>query len=58
VSAVRLAAQGGYRIELADADAHRGVLGLLLAGGITSMRTSRPSLEVYMHLIGGRGLEV
>jgi ABC-2 type transport system ATP-binding protein len=58
VAAVQ-ASHGGHRIELAHEDAHRGVLALLFEGGITSLRTSRPSLEeVYMHLIGDRGLEV
>ncbi|MDB4975730.1 MAG: ATP-binding protein [Myxococcaceae bacterium] len=59
VAAVREAAHGGHRIELADAAAHRGVLALLFEAGVTSLSTSRPSLEeVYMHLIGDRGLEV
>jgi ABC-2 type transport system ATP-binding protein len=58
VAAVR-PSEHGHRIELADADAHRGVLALLFESGVTSLRTSRPSLEeVYLHLIGDRGLEV
>ena len=53
---VRLA---GHRIELSDGDAHRSMLTLLVETGITSIRTSRPSLEeVYVHLIGDRGLKV
>jgi ABC-2 type transport system ATP-binding protein len=52
-------AGGGHRIELASGDAHRSVLALLVETGVTSIRTSRPSLEeVYVHLIGDRGLRV
>ena len=49
----------GQRVELSDGDAQRSVLALLTETGITSIRTSRPSLEeVYVHLIGDRGLKV
>ncbi|MDB4990737.1 MAG: ATP-binding protein, partial [Myxococcaceae bacterium] len=60
VAAVRPAAhEAGHRIELAHESAQRSVLALLIETGITSIRTSRPSLEeVYVHLIGDRGLEV
>jgi ABC-2 type transport system ATP-binding protein len=60
VAAVVPAAHGsGHRIELSHESAQRGVLALLVEAGITSIRTSRPSLEeVYVHLIGDRGLEV
>jgi ABC-2 type transport system ATP-binding protein len=35
------------------------LLSFLVAAGVTSIRTSRPSLEeVYLHLIGDRGLRV
>jgi ABC-2 type transport system ATP-binding protein len=35
------------------------VLKLLVDSGVTAVRTSVPSLEeVYVHLIGDRGLEV
>jgi len=48
-----------HRVELSDGDAHRSVLSLLVEAGVTSLRTSRPSLEeVYVHLIGDRGLKV
>jgi ABC-2 type transport system ATP-binding protein len=41
------------RIELVDAEAAHAVLSLLVDAGVTSLRTSRPSLEeVYIHLIG------
>lgn len=60
VSAVKKAAPGsGHRIELSSETAQQGVLSLLVARGVTSIRTSRPSLEeVYVHLIGDRGLTV
>jgi ABC-2 type transport system ATP-binding protein len=49
----------GHRIELADAHAMKPLLSFLVAAGVTSIRTSRPSLEeVYLHLIGDRGLRV
>ena len=47
------------RLELTDGAALGGVLQLLVAAGVTSIRTSRPSLEeVYIHMIGDRGLTV
>jgi ABC-2 type transport system ATP-binding protein len=47
------------RAELSDAEAMSGALQLLVAGGVTSIQTSRPSLEeVYVHIIGDRGLQV
>jgi ABC-2 type transport system ATP-binding protein len=60
VSAVKKAAQGvGHRIELSSERAQQPILTLLVQRGITSIRTSRPSLEeVYVHLIGDRGLRV
>ncbi|MEY2936038.1 MAG: hypothetical protein RL033_6787 [Pseudomonadota bacterium] len=55
----RSAHSAGHRIELTEGDALRSVLALLLEQGITSIRTSRPSLEeVYLQLIGDRGLKV
>jgi ABC-2 type transport system ATP-binding protein len=48
-----------YRVEVRDKAATKAALQLLLDEGITSIRTSRPSLEeVYVHLIGNRGLRV
>ncbi len=48
-----------HRLELTDGAALGGVLQLLVAAGVTSIRTSRPSLEeVYIHMIGDRGLTV
>jgi ABC-2 type transport system ATP-binding protein len=49
-------AQNSYRIELSDETATRAVLSLLVSSGVTSIRTSHPSLEeVYLHLIGREG---
>lgn len=60
VAAVHKVLHGeGHRIELAHEQAQRSVLRLLFESGITSIRTSRPSLEeVYVHMIGDRGLKV
>jgi ABC-2 type transport system ATP-binding protein len=42
----------------ADGAAHR-VLGVLIGAGVSRVSTSRPSLEeVYLHLVGGRGLNL
>jgi len=50
---------GAMRAELLDAAAMSPALNLLVSGGVTSIQTSRPSLEeVYVHMMGGRGLEV
>lgn len=50
---------GAYRIDLTDGTAVSSVLQFLISSGVTSLRTSRPSLEeVYIHLIGDRGLKV
>jgi ABC-2 type transport system ATP-binding protein len=50
---------GGARIELDDEAALRPVLARLVETGATTVRTSLPSLEeVYVELIGDRGLEV
>ena len=59
VASVSRAAGDGYRVELIEENAARSVLELLVASGVTSIRTSRPSLEeVYVHIIGGRGLKL
>lgn len=50
---------GTARIQVDNEDALRAVLKLLVDRGITTVRTSLPSLEeVYVGLIGDRGLEV
>jgi ABC-2 type transport system ATP-binding protein len=52
-------ADGGARIEVAEEGTTGLVLKLLVEGGVTSVKTSLPSLEeVYVHLIGDRGLEL
>ena len=49
----------GARIEVSEEGTTGTVLKLLVEEGVTSVRTSLPSLEeVYVHLIGERGLEV
>ena len=50
---------GGVRIEVAAEGAAATVLRLLVDAGVASVRTGVPSLEeVYVHLIGDRGLEI
>jgi ABC-2 type transport system ATP-binding protein len=52
-------AEAGVRIEVAEEGVTADVLRLLVDSGVTSVRTSMPSLEeVYVHLIGDRGLQV
>jgi ABC-2 type transport system ATP-binding protein len=58
VSAVSRAG-GGARIEVHEEGATAEVLRRLVGAGVTSVRTSLPSLEeVYVQLIGERGLEL
>jgi ABC-2 type transport system ATP-binding protein len=53
VQALTRISEHTQRIELTDVDAAHAVLSLLVDAGVTSLRTSRPSLEeVYIHLIG------
>ncbi len=50
---------GGNRIEISDPAATGAALALLVEAGITSIQTSRPNLEeVYVHIIGDRGLKI
>jgi ABC-2 type transport system ATP-binding protein len=50
---------GTTRIETATVAATRDVLATLVAQGVTDLRTATPSLEeVYLHLVGHRGMEV
>ena len=59
VTSVMLTPEGAYRTEVDDEAAMHSVLRLLVDAGLTTLRTSRPSLEeVYIHLIGDRGLRV
>jgi ABC-2 type transport system ATP-binding protein len=49
----------GIRIEVSEEGVTADVLKLLVDSGVTSVRTSMPSLEeVYVQLIGDRGLQV
>jgi ABC-2 type transport system ATP-binding protein len=55
VANVERLGEATWRVELRDADAVGAVLEVLVESGVTSLRTSRPSLEeVYLRLIGGR----
>ena len=52
-------ADGASRIEVGEEGTTGAVLKLLVEGGVTSVKTSLPSLEeVYVQMIGDRGLEV
>ncbi len=53
VAAVKALPNGGQRVEIANESASRQVLEALVGSGITSINTSRPSLEeVYLHVVG------
>jgi ABC-2 type transport system ATP-binding protein len=59
VSAVTAQADGSTRIEVNEEGATAEVLRRLVEAGVTSVKTSLPSLEeVYVQVIGERGLEV
>jgi ABC-2 type transport system ATP-binding protein len=59
VSAVTPTEAGGHRVSVVREGVTGLVLRHLLDAGVTTVRTGRPSLdEVYVHLIGDRGLEV
>jgi ABC-2 type transport system ATP-binding protein len=59
VSAVDQRHDGAARIEVNEEGATGEVLRRLVAAGVTSVQTTLPSLEeVYVQLIGERGLEV
>lgn len=59
VARVQVGPTGGFRVELTQAEALNPVLSHLVAAGVTSLQTSRPSLEeVYIHLVGDRGLRI
>ncbi len=54
-SVTRIDGGSTFRIELHDDRSANAVLAFLIASGVTSLRTSRPTLEeVYVHMIGGR----
>ena len=53
-SAARVDTLNRYRVELVEERAALSVLDCLIRSGVTSIRTSRPSLEeVYLHLMRG-----
>ncbi|MGW6204886.1 ABC transporter ATP-binding protein [Streptomyces sp. NPDC055089] len=59
VAAVSETEAGVLRIETEHSDATRQVLMTIVAAGVTDVSRSRPSLEeVYLHLIGRRGMAV
>jgi ABC-2 type transport system ATP-binding protein len=59
VSSVSIQADGSARIELTEEGATSVVLRRLVDSGVTSVKTSLPSLEeVYVQMIGERGLVV
>jgi ABC-2 type transport system ATP-binding protein len=59
VSNIHKGEDGSARIETAEADATAQVVRRLVDAGVTSMSTSLPTLEeVYVHLIGDRGLQL
>jgi ABC-2 type transport system ATP-binding protein len=59
VSSVSTLDDGSTRIEVTEEGATQAVLKLLVDAGVTSVRTSLPSLEeVYVQMIGERGLVV
>jgi ABC-2 type transport system ATP-binding protein len=59
VSAVAVQSDGTVRIEVNEDGATTVVLKRLVDGGVTSVKTSLPSLEeVYVQMIGERGLTV
>ncbi|HEY2373814.1 MAG TPA: ABC transporter ATP-binding protein [Gaiellaceae bacterium] len=59
VSSVSMLAEGTIRIEVTEEGATQTVLKLLVDAGVTSVKTSLPSLEeVYLQMIGERGLVV
>ena len=59
VSSVASQPDGSVRIEVNEEGATHAVLQLLVAAGVTSVKTSLPGLEeVYVQMIGERGLTV
>jgi ABC-2 type transport system ATP-binding protein len=60
VESVEPRGDGAYRaVVTADADARRDLLRWLLDRDVVDVQTSKPSLEeVYLHVLGGRGMLV
>nr|WSY53109.1 ABC transporter ATP-binding protein [Streptomyces sp. NBC_00886] len=56
---VRCGEDGLWLVDVYSGEGVRRVLETLLASGVTDLGTVRPTLEeVYLHLLGGRGMEV
>jgi ABC-2 type transport system ATP-binding protein len=56
---ISVLAGGSYRVEVQERSVIARVVALLGEAGVTSVRTSLPSLEeVYVHIIGDRGLQL
>ena len=59
ISSLTRGEDGAARIEIAAKGVTTEVLSRLVAAGVTSVKTSLPSLEeVYLQLVGDRGLEI
>ncbi|MEV6506759.1 ABC transporter ATP-binding protein [Streptomyces sp. NPDC051642] len=59
VTDVRCGEDGLWLVDVHAGEGVRRVLETLLASGVTDLGTVRPTLEeVYLHLLGGRGMEV
>ncbi|MFF7635952.1 ATP-binding cassette domain-containing protein [Kitasatospora sp. NPDC008050] len=59
VASVEERGAGSVRIRMREESAARTVLSLLVAAGVTRIRTGRPSLDdVYVEMLGERGLKV
>lgn len=50
---------GGYRIHIKEKSDATFILNILASNGVTSIQTTKPSLEeAYVHIIGDRGMRV
>jgi ABC-2 type transport system ATP-binding protein len=59
VTSVSANADGSSRVHVGEEGAAQRVLERLVSAGITSLRTSSPTLEeVYLHVFGDRGMRV
>lgn len=56
---VNASSTGKFRVKVLDSSYIRPIMSHLIDAGVTMLGTSRPSLEeVYVHIIGDRGLQV
>ena len=59
VASVESKGEAAYRAHMSDNAAIPNVIAILAEAGVSSVNTSRPNLEeVYVHIIGDRGLRV